>query len=326
MGLKLTKCVGLGLLAAMLLCPGAARSQTFPSEPIRIVVPFPAGGNTDVTARLIAPVMQEVLGQPVVIENRAGAGGMIGAGGVMSSKPDGHMLMMGTNSTVSVGPNIFSNWPYDPIKGVTPISLIQTVPFALIVRADSPIRSLQELVKLAKEKPGEITQAHAGLGTSNHLVSELFQIRTGAKFLLVPYKGAAAAMTDLLGGQVQTLFDQASTTVSQVEGGKVRALGVTSAKRMAALPDTPTFAEAGVSDFEVLNVSGLVGPAGMDQSVVTKLHDATLKALADAKVKAGFAKLGVQVVGSSPEEFATFIKQDLDLWARVVKEAKVNVR
>jgi tripartite-type tricarboxylate transporter receptor subunit TctC len=181
-------------------------------------------------------------------------------------------------------------------------------------------------VKLAKEKPGEITQAHAGLGTSNHLVSELFQIRTGAKFLLVPYKGAAAAMTDLLGGQVQTLFDQASTTVSQVEGGKVRALGVTSAKRMAALPDTPTFAEAGVSDFEVLNVSGLVGPAGMDQSVVTKLHDATLKALADAKVKAGFAKLGVQVVGSSPEEFATFIKQDLDLWARVVKEAKVNVR
>jgi tripartite-type tricarboxylate transporter receptor subunit TctC len=310
----------------MLLCPAAARSQTFPSEPIRIVVPFPAGGNTDVTARLIAPVMQEVLGQPVVIENRAGAGGMIGAGGVMSSKPDGHTLMMGTNSTVSVGPNIFSNWPYDPIKGVTPISLIQTVPFALIVRADSPIRSLQELVKLAKEKPGEITQAHAGLGTSNHLVSELFQIRTGAKFLLVPYKGSAAAMTDLLGGQVQTLFDQASTTVSQVEGGKVRALGVTSAKRMAALPDTPTFAEAGVSDFEVLNVSGLVGPAGMDQSVVTKLHDATLKALADAKVKAGFAKLGVQVVGSSPEEFATFIKQDLDLWARVVKEAKVNVR
>jgi tripartite-type tricarboxylate transporter receptor subunit TctC len=310
----------------MLLCPGAARSQTFPSEPIKIVVPFPAGGNTDVTARLIAPVMQEVLGQPVVIENRAGAGGMIGAGGVMSSKPDGHMLMMGTNSTVSVGPNIFSNWPYDPIKGVTPISLIQTVPFALIVRADSPIKSVQELVKLAKEKPGEITQAHAGLGTSNHLVSELFQIRTGAKFLLVPYKGSAAAMTDLLGGQVQTLFDQASTTVSQVEGGKVRALGVTSAKRMAALPDTPTFAEAGVRDFEVLNVSGLVGPAGMDESVVTKLHDATLKALADPKVKAGFAKLGVQVVGSSPQEFATFIKQDLDLWARVVKEAKVNVR
>jgi tripartite-type tricarboxylate transporter receptor subunit TctC len=133
-------------------------------------------------------------------------------------------------------------------------------------------------------------------------------------------------MNDLLGGQVQTLFDQASTTVAQVEGGKVRALGVTSAKRMAALPDVPTFAEAGVRDFEVLNVSGLVGPARMDQSVVTKLHDATLKALADPKVKAGFAKLGVQVVGSSPEEFATFIKQDLDLWARVVKEAKVNVR
>jgi len=164
------------------------------------------------------------------------------------------------------------------------------------------------------------------MGSSNHLVAELFQMLTGTKFLLVPYRGAAPAMNDLLGGQVQTFFDQASTTVPQVEGGTIRALAVTSARRMPVLRDTPTFAEAGVKDFEVLNVTGLVGPAGMDPPVVAKLHDATLKALANAKVKEGFQKLGVEVVGSSPQEFAAFIKEDLDRWARVVKEAKVNVK
>lgn len=251
---------------------------------------------------------------------------MIAAGAVMSSKPDGHMLMMGSNSTVSIGPNVFANWPYDPIKGITPISNIQIVPFALVVRADSPIKSVADLVKLAQEKPGEITQAHSGLGSSNHLVSEFFQMLTGTKFLLVPYRGAGPAMIDLLGGQVQTFFDQASTTVPQVQGGTVRALAVTAATRIPALPDTPTFAEAGVKNFEVLNVTGLVGPAGMEPSVVAKLHDATVKALANPKVKEGFAKLGVQVVGSSPQEFAAFIKEDLERWAGVLRGAKMKVK
>jgi tripartite-type tricarboxylate transporter receptor subunit TctC len=326
MVLNVSRGAAIGLFAALLVYPGAGWAQNFPSEPIKIVVPFSAGGNTDVTARLITPVMQEILGQPIIVENRPGAGGMIAAGGVMSSKPDGHTLMMGTNSTVSVGPNIFSNWPYDPIKGVTPIGIIQTVPFALVVKADSPIKSVQDLVKLAKEKPGEITQAHAGTGSSNHLVSELFQMRTGTKLLLVPYKGAAPAMNDVLAGQVQTLFDQASTTVPQVQGDTVRALAVTSTRRMPVLPDTPTFAEAGVENFEVLNVTGLVGPGGMDPGVVAKLHDATLKALADPKVREGFERLGVQVVGGSPQEFAAFIKEDLDRWAGVVKEARVKVK
>jgi tripartite-type tricarboxylate transporter receptor subunit TctC len=313
--------------ASLLLHPDVpAWAQGFPSEPIKIVVPFAAGGNVDVTARLVAPVMQEVLGQPVVIENRAGAGGMVGAGAVMSSKADGHTLMMGSNSTVSVGPNIYPNWPYDPIKGITPISIIQTVPFVLIVKAHSPIKSVQDLVTLAKEKPGEITVAHAGTGSSNHLVAELFQMQTGTRLLLVPYKGAAPAMNDLLGGQVQLLFDQASTSVPQVQGGTVRALAVAAARRMPTLPDTPTFAEAGVKDFEVLNITGLVGPATLQPSVVGKLHDAMLKALADPKVKESFTKLGVEVVGGTPDEFAAFIKQDLDLWARVVKEAGVKIK
>jgi tripartite-type tricarboxylate transporter receptor subunit TctC len=315
------------MFAAFLLhYPAAGWSQSFPSEPIRIIVPFSAGGNVDVTARAVAPVMSEILGQPVIIENRAGAGGMIGAGTAMSAKPDGHTLLMGSNSTLSVGPNVFPNWPHDPIKGITPISNIQVVPFALVVRADSPIKSVDDLVKLAKEKPGEITQAHSGTGSSNHLVSELFQMLTGTKFILVPYRGAAPAMNDLLGGQVQTLFDQASTTVPQVEGGTVRAIAVTSARRMPTLPDTPTFAEAGVNNFEVLNVTGLVGPAGMDPRVVAKLHGATLQALDHPKVKEGLSKLGVQIVGSTPEEFAAFIKEDLARWARVIAEANVKVR
>jgi tripartite-type tricarboxylate transporter receptor subunit TctC len=183
-----------------------------------------------------------------------------------------------------------------------------------------------ELVQRAKEKPGEITVAHAGIGSSNHLVSELFQMTTGTKLLLVSYRGGAPAMNDLLAGQVQIYFDQASTTVPQVQGGTIRVLGVTSAKRMPALADTPTFGELGLAGFEVLNVTGLVGPAGMDQLVVAKLHDAAMKALANPAVREGFTKLGVEIVGSDPQTFAAFIKEDLDRWARVVAEGKIKVR
>jgi tripartite-type tricarboxylate transporter receptor subunit TctC len=309
---------------ALLSQPGWA--QTFPTEPIRIIVPFAAGGNVDVTARLVAPVMSETLGQPVIVENRPGAGGMIGAGAAIAARPDGHTLLMGSNSTLSVGPNVYPNWPHDPVKGITPISNIQVVPFALVVRAGSPIKSVDDLLRRAREKPGEITQAHSGQGSSNHLVSELFQMLTGTRFVLVPYRGAAPAMNDLISGQVETFFDQASTTVPQVAGGTARALAVTAARRMPALPDVPTFAELGIANFEVLNVTGVVGPAGLDPSIVAKLHAATLKALADPKVREGFAKLGVEVVGSTPAEFAAFIKDDLDRWARVISEGRVTVR
>lgn len=311
--------------AIIALLPADAWSQAFPSQPIRIIVPFAAGGNVDVTARAVAPIMTEILGQPVVVENRPGAGGMTAAGFVMSSKPDGYTLMMGSNSTLSVGPNIQKNWPYDPIMGITPITNIQFVPFALVVRAESGMRSVNDLIQRAKDKPGEITQAHAGIGSSNHLVSEFFQMLTGAKFLLVPYKGAAPAMNDLIGGQVESLFDQASTTVPQVQGGKIRALAVTAAERMATLPDVPTFKESGINGFEIMNVTGLVGPAGMDHAVVTKVREATVKSLENPAVKQVFAKLGVLIEGSTPQAFADFIREDLERWARVVRDANVQV-
>lgn len=311
--------------AVVALLPANAWSQAFPSQPIRIIVPFSAGGNVDVTARAVAPVMSGILGQTVVVENRPGAGGMIAAAFVMSSKPDGHTLMMGSNSTLSVGPNLLKNWPYDPIKGITPVTNIQFVPFALVVRADSDIRSVEHLLQRAKAKPGEMTQAHAGIGSSNHLVSEYFQILTGARFLLVPYKGGAPAMNDLIGGQVQSYFDQASTTVPQVKAGKIRALAVAAAERMPALPDVPTFKELGIGGFEIMNVTGLVGPAGMDPAVVTKIREATVKALENPAVKQLFENLGVLIQGSTPQEFAAFIREDFERWARVVKEANVEV-
>jgi tripartite-type tricarboxylate transporter receptor subunit TctC len=251
---------------------------------------------------------------------------MIGAGAAISAKPDGHTLLMGSNSTLSVGPNVFPNWPHDPIKGITPISNIQLVPLVLVVKADSPIKSVQELVQLAKEKPGQIAAAGAGLGTANHLAAELFQMLTGTKYLLVSYRGAGPAMNDLIAGHVQFFFDQASTTVPQVEGGTIRALATTSPKRWPSLPDTPTFTELGLEKFQVLNICGLVGPAGLDPRIVENLRDTTVKALANPAVREGFTRLGVEIDGSGPQAFAAFIKEDLERWARVIKEGSVKVR
>ena len=313
------KTLVLAALAALL--PGLAAAQ----QPVRIIVPFAAGGNVDVTARAIAPVMGQVLGQTVVVENRPGAGGMLGAREVMTAKPDGLTLMMGSSSTLTVGPNLYPNWPYDPITGITPISNVQVVPFALVVKADSPFKSVADVLKAAKDRPGAVTQAHAGIGSSNHLVSELFQMLTGEKFLLVPYRGGGPAMNDLIGGQVATYFDQASTTVPQIQGGQIRALAVTAKTRMASLPDVPTFAEQGVRDFEVLNITGLAGPPGMDKALVDRLHGAVVKALENPQVKENFARLGVQVVGDTPEQFSAFLREDLARWKRVVQEAKVTV-
>jgi tripartite-type tricarboxylate transporter receptor subunit TctC len=314
----------MGTLLALSAQP--ARAQSYPSETIRIIVPFAPGGNVDVTARLVAPAMSELLGQPVVVENKTGAGGLVGTAAALSSKPDGYTLLMGSTGTLTVGPNTFPNWPHDPIKGITPISNIQLAPLVLIVKADSPIKSVQDLVQLAKEKPGQIPAAGAGVGTANHLAAELFQMLTGTKFLIVSYRGAAPAMNDLLAGHVQFFFDQASTTVPQVEGGTIRALAVTSPKRWPSLPDTPTFTELGLEKFQVLNVCGLVGPAGLDPRIVDKLHDATVKVLANPAVREGFTKIGVEIDGSDPPTFAAFIKEDLERWARVIAEGKVKVK
>ena len=304
---------------------GTAWAQPYPSRPVRIIVPFVPGGNVDITARTVAPALGDALGQPVVVENRPGAAGMVGAQAMMSSPADGYTLMMGSNSSLAVAPNLYPSWPYDPVKGIAPISNLAITPFVLVVKLGLPAQSLAEFVKLAKEKPGQLSMASGGNGSSNHLVGELFQMMTGLKFSHVPYKGTGAALVDLAGGQVDLLFDQASSTVPNVRGGKIRALAVASSSRQSALPDTPTFAEAGLRDFEIDNFTGLVGPAGMPADAVAKVHAAAVKALATPQVRERFASLGVQPVGDTPEQFGAVIREDLARWSRVIKSAGVKV-
>jgi len=302
-----------------------AWAQPYPSRPIRVIVPFVPGGNVDITARTVAPALGDALGQPVVVENRPGAAGMVGAQAMMSSPADGYTLMMGSNSSLAVAPNLYPSWPYDPVKGIAPISNLAITPFVLVVKLGLPAQSLAEFVKLAREKPGQLSMASGGNGSSNHLVGELFQMMTGLKFSHVPYKGTGAALVDLAGGQVDLLFDQASSTVPNVRGGKIRALAVASSSRQSALPDTPTFAEAGLRDFEIDNFTGLVGPAGMPADAVAKLHAAAVKALATPQVRERFASLGVQPVGDTPEQFSALIREDLARWSKVIKSAGVKV-
>ena len=308
-----------------LLVAACAFAQPFPSKPIRLIVPFVPGGNVDITARTVSPALGDALGQPIIVENRPGAAGMVGAQALASSPPDGYTLMMGSNSSLAVAPNLYTNWPYDPLKGITPISNLAIVPFVLVVKPNLPARSLPEFVKLAKENPGKLTMASGGNGSSNHLVGELFQMMTGVKFSHVPYKGTGAALVDLAGGQVDLLFDQASSTVPNVRGGKIRAIAVASRERQTTLPDTPTFAEAGLRDFVIDNITGIVGPAGLASDIVGKIHDAAVKALATPNVRERFASLGMQPVGNSPGEFAAFIREDLARWEKVIKQAGIKV-
>jgi tripartite-type tricarboxylate transporter receptor subunit TctC len=313
------------LVLAALAVASAAWAQSYPNKPIRVLVPFVPGGNVDITARTVAPALGEVLGQPVIVENRPGAAGMVGAQALVAAAADGYTLMMGSNSSLAVAPSLYANWPYDPLKGIAPITNLAITPFVLVVKNGLPAKTLDEFLKLAKEKPGQLSMASGGNGSSNQLVGELFQMMTGAKFSHVPYKGTGAALVDLAGGQVDLLFDQASSTVGNVRGGKIRAIAVASGARQAALPDTPTFAEAGLRDFEIDNFTGLVGPAGMPAEAVAKVHAAAVKALGTPLVRERFASLGVQPVGSTPDQFAATIREDLARWSKVIKAAGIKV-
>ena len=294
-------------------------AQDFPNKPVRIIVPASPGGNIDVTARVLAPGMSEFLKQPVVVENRIGGGGMIGIDYVAKSAPDGYTIVMGSSSTFTVGPNVYKNWPIDPVKGLTPIMYVHFVPFALVVNAQSPDKSVHDLIKRAKDKPGTVSQANGGTGTSNHLVSELFQMLTDTKFILVPYQGGGPAMTSVISAQTESYFDQASTSVSPAQSGRVRVLGLTSKTRWAPMPDVPTFSELGIKDFEVNGVTGLAGPAGLPRAIVMRLNEAVAFALSDPKVKERMNTMGAVIVGGSPEDFDRFIREDLIRWSKVVK-------
>jgi tripartite-type tricarboxylate transporter receptor subunit TctC len=313
------------LAASLLAAPLVVAAQTYPSKPIRIIVPFAPGGNVDITARTVAPELSNLLGQPVLVENKPGAGGTIGANEVAKAAPDGYTLLMGSNSTISVAPALYPNNPYNPVKDFAPISNLAQVPFVLVVHPSVPANNLRELIALAKEKPGVLSMASAGTGSSNHLVGELFQAQTGTKLTHIPYKGSGQALNDLLAGQVNVMFDQLTSASANIKAGKLRALAVSSTARSATLPDVPTFSEAGVTSFDFTNVTGLLAPAGTPADILAKLHTAAVKAVASQAVRDRFAAMGVTGVGDQPEQFGSFIREDFARWSKVVKDGNIKV-
>jgi tripartite-type tricarboxylate transporter receptor subunit TctC len=302
-----------------------ALAQGYPNKPVRIVVPFAPGGNVDITARLVAPGLQEILGQPVIVENKAGAGGTIGADQVVKSPADGYTLLMGSNSTFSVAPALYPKNPYNPLRDFQPVASIASGPFVLVTAAASPDKSARDLAARAKASPGKLTMSSAGTGSSNHLVGELFQEQAGVKFTHVPYKGSGQALIDLMGGQVDLHFDQITSAAGHIQAGKLRALMVASPQRVASLPDVPTAAEAGFPKFEATNVTGLIAPAGTPRDVVDKLNAAVQKVLAQPAVREKLAGIGATPTGGAPEAFGDYIKEDFSKWTRIVRDNNVKV-
>ena len=312
------------LCAATLLPAPGAFAQGYPAKPIRIIVPFAPGGNVDITARLVAPGLQELLGQPVVVENKAGAGGTIGADGVAKAAPDGYTLLMGSNSTFSVAPSLYPKNPYHPVRDFAPVIAIAATPFIVVVNPAGP-KTAKELVERAKAAPGKVTMASAGTGSSNHLLGELFQEIAGIRVTHVPYKGSSQALQDLMGGQVDFHIDQVTSAGSHVQGGKLRALMVTAAKRAALLPDVPTVAEAGYPSFIATNVTGLIAPAGTPREIIDKVNAATRKVLERPAIIERLAQIGAESVADTPEKFGAYIQEDFAKWTRIVKDANVKV-
>jgi tripartite-type tricarboxylate transporter receptor subunit TctC len=311
-------------LLVTLFAAGAA-AQAWPSKPIRLVVPFPPGGATDILARAVAQKMTDAWGQPVVVDNRPGAGGNIGSELVAKSAPDGYTLEMGTVGTHAINASLYAKMPYDHIKDFAPVILVAGVPNVLVVYPGLPVKSVQELIAYGKANPGKLNFASSGSGTSIHLAGELFKVMTGVQMTHVPYKGSAPALQDLLGGQVQLMFDNLPPSLPQIKSGKLRALGVTSAARSPALPDVPTVAEQGLPGFEASSWFGVLAPTGTPPAVITKINTEIDKWLQTPEAKEKLLALGANPGGGTPEDFAKHIAAETAKWAKVVKESGAKV-
>jgi tripartite-type tricarboxylate transporter receptor subunit TctC len=300
-------------------------AQPYPYKPVRIVVPYPAGGTTDILAREIGQGLGESLKQPFVIENRPGANGNIGAQAVANAAPDGYTLLMSPAGTLTSNPHLYANMPFDTLTSFAPITIVAETPHFVVVNPAVPAMSIRELIALAKAKPGELTYASPGTGSSPHLSGELFKTMTGAPIVHVPYKGAAPAVNDLLGGQVTMSFDTVPSSAPHVKAGKLRALAVTSDKRIALFPDVPTVAESGVPGYESTTWFGLLAPAGTPREIVAKLNAEVVKALQTAQMKERFETQGAAPVGNTPAQFATVLRSDMAKWGKVIKDSGIKL-
>ena len=319
MGRRLAFAFALQCLAA------GAFAADYPSKPIRLVVPYAPGGGADSVARIVAKKVSENIGQPIVIDNKGGAGSILGTEIVAKVEPDGYTLLLGQSGPISINPAVYKPLPYDPVKDFSPVAMTTAYPYILVVNADLPVKSLQELVAPAKSKPGTMNYGSTGVGAANHLVSELFNAKAGLKMTHVPYRGTALAVGDLLGGQLTMVFGDPISVLSQMKAGKLRALAVTSLERSPVAPEVPTVAESGYPGFEALAWHGILAPAKTPPAVVQKLNAEITKALADPATKKLLEDQAMQTVGNTPDAFAAFIQKDIVLWKGVATSANVTV-
>lgn len=303
---------------------GTAVAQNFPSKPVRIIVPFAPGGSTDIVARLLAPKLSEHLGQTVIVDNRGGGGTTIGMDILAKSPPDGHTLGVAT-LTFALNPSLFSKLPYNTERDFAPVSLVSTVPFVMAIHPSVPARSVQQMIALAKSKPGSLNFSSSGNGSASQMAVELFKHMTGTDMVHVAYTGGGPALLALLSGQVSIFTLSIPAGLPHFKSGKLVALGVTSAKRDPVLPDVPSIAEAGLPGYELIEYQGIVAPAGTPRATINRLRDDIVKSLSAPDVKERFTTSGTNIVGSTPEELADHIKQQIAAWAKVIKAAGIRL-
>ncbi len=314
------------LAFAVAATAGVSSAQSdYPTRPIRMVVPFPPGGPTDIVARPLAQKLSENLGQQVIVDNRGGAGGTIGADQVAKSAPDGYTLLMGTVGTQAINVSLYQKLPYDPNKDLAPVTLVAAAPVALVVHPSVAVGSVADLLALAKSKPGTLTFGTAGSGTPGHLSGEIFKSMTGAQITHVPYKGSAPAVADLIGGQIALMFDPVQSVLAHVKSGKVKAIAVSGAKRSGVLPEVPTIAESGVPGYETTAWWGIAVPAKTPEAIVKRLHAEIAKALQAPQVRARMQEIGIEPVGLGPAEFAAFQQAEIAKWGKAVKDSGAKV-
>jgi tripartite-type tricarboxylate transporter receptor subunit TctC len=314
---------GLAALAALALA-GASFAQGYPTKPVRLIVPFPPGGGTDNLGRLVAQKLGEALGQQVTVENRPGAGTIIGTEAAAKAPPDGYTLLMAQTAT-GINPSIYPKLPYDTLRDFVPVVLVATAPTLLVVNPQVPAKNLQELLALAHAKPGTLNFPSGGNGTSPHMAGEFFKSLTGAKLVHVPYKGGGPAITDLLGGQVQLMFDTMPSIMPHVKAGKLRPIALAAPARSPELPEVPTFAESGLAAFEADAWYGIFAPAGTPREIVDRINAEVNKILSAPDVRERMKGLGADPVGKSPEFFGEFVRAEIAKWAKVVKEAGIKL-
>jgi len=312
-------------LAALAACAAGASAQGFPSKQVRIIVPQAPGGASDALSRIIAAKLGEKWGQQVIVENRAGAGGNIGTAEAAKAPADGHTLLLGYIGTNAINPSLYRNLPWDPIRDFVPVATLAAVPFVVVVNPGLAVNTTQELIASARTASAKLTYSSAGNGSVNHLLGEMFNSAAGVKMMHIPYKGAGAALADLIGGQVQVSFTSMPSVIGHIKGGKLRAIAVTSRARSETLPELPTLAESGLPGFDVNPWFGLFAPAATPAAIVNQLNREINELLATADVRARFAGQGAVPLASSPAEFAALLKQDIEKWAVVVKDSGAKI-